>query len=47
MSGPEVCGICGEALHGEVGEFFDPADPDADSVVAHAGCALAAGMDLA
>lgn len=42
------CQLCQEPLgNAEHGEFFDPANFDADSIAAHADCALARGMEVA
>lgn len=41
------CEICGEPEGPEMGEFYDPAHPEVDSLVAHAHCGLARGLDIA
>lgn len=46
------CGICGEPIRWsdprcEAAEMYDPADPEKDSVVCHAECGIAAGLEVA
>jgi len=50
-----TCGVCGELIDwndprpskSDAGEFWDPAKPEADSVIAHAECGLGAGLVIA
>ena len=42
------CAICGESLDEEdAAEMFDPARLEAPSVIVHAECGLAKGMEVA
>lgn len=44
------CGVCDEIIDPEsmdLGEFFDPNDPDKESIVAHAECGVAAELEIA
>jgi len=50
-----TCAICGEGIDwsdprssmSDAGEFYDPAHPEADSVIAHGECALSRGLVIA